>query len=357
MTAKAERGMPKDEARQEPDAARPREAPSRRVLDGDMSAGRVPDFFIVGHEKCGTSALDLMLKKHPQVFLPDAKEQRFFAPELRGGRGRYGELDPHRPHRFDRYLEVFANAKPEQRVGDASPQYLRSTDAARRIGSVQPDARIIAILREPVSFLQSFHLQWVHNNVETQADFRKAMGLEEARRQGRNLPRRCRVPQQLFYSEHVRYVEQLRRYRRVFPEQQILVLIYDDFRRDNVAVVRQVLRFLDVDDSLPIDTVETRPLQAVRSFPLKRLADAARFARQSPAAASHLGRAVNALTPRWFHDEALRARWRKLVYRPPDAPDERFATELRHRFKPEVEALSGYLDRDLVSEWGYDRLD
>jgi hypothetical protein len=357
MTAKVERSMPKDEALHEPDATRRREASAHREGDGDGSAGRVPDFFIVGHEKCGTSALDMMLKKHPQVFLPDVKEQRFFAPELRGGTGRSRELDPYRPHRFDRYLEVFADAKPEQRIGDASPQYLRSADAARRIGSVQPDARIIAILREPVSFLQSFHLQWVQNNVETQTDFRKAMGLEETRRQGRHIPRRCRVPQQLFYSEHVRYVEQLRRYRTVFGAQQMLVLIYDDFRRDNVAAVRQVLRFLDVDDSLPIETVETRPLQAVRSFPLKRLADAARIARQNPAASSRFGRAVNALTPSSFHDEAFRARWRKLVYQPPAVPDERFTIELRHRFKGEVEALSSYLDRDLVSEWGYDRLD
>ncbi len=42
------------------------------------------------------------------------------------------------------------------------------------------------------------------------------------------------------YSEHVRYVEQLRRYHAVFPAEQVLVLIYDDFRADNEATLRRV---------------------------------------------------------------------------------------------------------------------
>jgi hypothetical protein len=86
-------------------------------------AGRVPDFFIVGHEKCGTTALDLMLRTHPQIFLPEIKEQRFFAPELRGAKGAARGLDAARPHTLDRYRGVFAAASPEQ----ASPR--RSTCA------------------------------------------------------------------------------------------------------------------------------------------------------------------------------------------------------------------------------------
>src|SRR5438067_4221645 len=169
---------------------------------------RVPEFFIVGHEKCGTTALDLMLKSHPQIFLPEVKEQRFFAPDLRGDLGdpRAHIIGP-RPRTLERYLSLFAGAEPQQRLGEASPQYLRSREAAGRIASVQPAARIIAILREPASFLQSFHLQWVRNRVENETDFRKAMSLEAKRREGRSIPRSCKVPQTLFYSDHVRYVE------------------------------------------------------------------------------------------------------------------------------------------------------
>ncbi len=319
--------------------------------------GRVPDFFIVGHQKCGTTALDLMLKRHPQIFMPDVKEQMFFAPELRAGRGDQHRPKTKRPHTFDRYLTVFAAASPDQRIGEASPQYLRSHTAASRIAEVQPAARIIAILREPASFLRSFHLQMVQSNVETQRDFRKAVALEQVRRHGKRIPRRCKIPQALFYSEHVRYVEQLRRYHAVFPPEQVLVLIYDDFRADNETTVRGVLRFLEVDDTFPIETVQTKSLKSVRSFHLKHLAESARVARRNPAAASRLGRAVNALTPEQLRGDAFRARWRNVVYTAPSPPDEELMLELRRRFKPEVVAVSEYLGRDLVSLWGYDGID
>jgi hypothetical protein len=321
----------------------------------EARSGRVPDFFIVGHEKCGTSALDQMLKRHPQIFMPEVKEQKFFVPELRGGTGR-PRHDSDRPHTFDAYLEVFAAARTDQLVGEASPQYLRSRYAARRIAEAQPDARIIAILREPASFLRSFHLQATQNNVESQRDFRKALALEQDRRRGKRIPRRSRVPETLFYSDHVRYVEQLRRYHEVFAPEQVLVLIYDDFRNDNEATLRRILRFLQVDETAALETVETPPRLAVRSFALKHLAESARTARHHPAAASALGRAVDALTPAPLRSEAFRARWRRLVYKEPPAPDQRFMLELRRRFKPEVVAIGDYLGRDLVSEWGYDRI-
>jgi hypothetical protein len=321
------------------------------LVSSPAGAARVPDFFIVGHEKCGTTALDLMLRTHPQIFLPEIKEQRFFAPELRGGkRG----LDAGRPHAFEPYLRVFASAGEDQVVGETSPQYLRSHGAAKRIAAAQPAAKIIAILREPASFLRSYHLQWVQNNVESQRSFRKALALEPARRRGRSIPRRCKVPQNLFYSDHVRYVDQLRRYYDTFPSEQVLVLIYDDFRRDNAATVREVLHFLEVDEALRLDPVETKPLKAVRSPRLKRLAESARTARQTPAAASTFGRVVNAVTPELLRSEAFRSSWRGIVYKQAPPVDEELMAELRRRFKAEVVALSELLDRDLVSEWGYD---
>jgi hypothetical protein len=322
-----------------------------------VATGRVPDFFIVGHEKCGTTALDLMLKQHPQIFLPEAKEQKFFAPELRAGLSDPRSFDPDRPRTFEQYVALFATASPEQRVGEASPQYLRSRDAARRIAEAQPAARIIAVLREPASFLRSFHLQWVRNRAEPERDFRKAIMLEPDRREGRRLPRGCKVPETLLYSDHVRYVEQLERYRAVFAEEQMLVLVYDDFLSDNQATLRRVLRFLDVDDTLVIEPVKTQSYNAVRSPRLKQLADSARAARRNPVTAGALGRAVNALTPAPLRSDGFRARWRRLVYKPPDPPDEAFTRELRRRFKPEVQAISDYLGRDLVSEWGYRDVD
>jgi Sulfotransferase domain len=319
---------------------------------GGSPRGRIPDFFITGHEKCGTTALYLMLRSHPQIFMADVKEPRFFASDQRS---RFGVRAPShvRPRTLDAYLELFTGASPEQRVGEASPQYLRSSVAAADIAALQPSARIVAILREPASYLRSFHLQMVASNVETQRVFRKAMALESERREGRRIPRRCHHPEALLYSDHVRYVEQLRRYEAVFPREQMLVLIYDDFRSDNDATVRKVLRFLDVDETYPVATVETKRLNAIRSVSLHHLANAGRRGRRNPEAASLFDRAVNALTPEFMRGEEIRRRWRRVVYRPAPAPDQEFMLELRRRFKPQVEELNEYLGRDLVTLWGY----
>jgi len=323
----------------------------------ETSQRRYPDFFIVGHAKCGTTALYQMLRAHPQIYMPDNKEPRFFAPELWSRFRDRASPEAKRVLTLDGYLALFAAASPEQRVGEATTAYLRSTSAASRIAQAQPSARIIAILREPASFLRSFHLQLVKSNVETQRDLRKAMALEQARRQGKRIPRGSHVPATLLYSEHVRYVEQLRRYHAVFSPEQVLVLIYDDFRSDNEATMRRVMDFLEVDGTPPIESIETKRVKAVRSLPLHRLADGVRVARRNPAGAGRVARTVNALTPGALRSDAFRSMWRRVVYAAPRPPDEELMLELRRRFKPEVVALSDYLGRDLVTLWGYDEID
>jgi Sulfotransferase domain len=317
---------------------------------------KVPDFFIVGHGKCGTTALYRMLISHPQIHMP-VKEPRYFAPDRRTRYWRPPSSRRKHPTTFDGYLSLFANARPDQRVGEASPTYLRSSLAAANIATVRPDARIVAILREPASLLRSVHLQALRNYDETEKDFRNAMALEELRREGKRIPRFSQFPAVLLYSELVRFVEQLRRYYAVFPPENVLVLIYDDFRADNDGTVRQVLRFLEVDDTLPIPTVELESLHHPRYVLLDQLMRALSIARRTRAGAPVV-RAVTAFTPRRMSEsDALGDAWRHIRYTDPPPPDEQFMLELRRRFKPEVEAVSEYLDRDLVSLWSYDSVD
>jgi hypothetical protein len=293
-----------------------------------------------------------MLKGHPQIYMPDRKEPRFFATEM------YFR-DPPRPGgtpaTLDEYLSWFDAARPEQLVAEASPWYLWSRTAARRIADVQPAARIIAILREPASLLRSLHLEFMQLYVETETDLRKAISLEESRRQGRNIPRYTYWPQMLLYSDHVRSVDQLRRFHDVFPPEQMLVLIYDDFRRDNEATLRKVLRFLEVDDTFPLAVREANPTMRVRSQRMNELVHAVSVGHGPVSRA--VKESIKAVTPRRLRRRARDATQRRVVWGDPRAPDEEFMTELRRRFKPEVVALSEYLGRDLVTLWGYDRVD
>jgi hypothetical protein len=312
-----------------------------------------PDFFIVGHQKCGTTALYLMLSAHPQIFMPDVKEPWFFARDLRP---RSDAPTAGRPDTLEEYLSLFADAPAGQLVGEASPQYIRSPTAAAQIAELRPDARIIAILREPASFLRSLHMQLVATHIESETDFGRAIELEEQRRQGKQIPRRSISPPSLLYSEHVHYVEQLRRLHDAFPSEQVKVLIYDDFRNDNEAIVREVLRFLDVDATVPVQTVETKPLEAVRSLRLHQVRRAIRRAHLHPAAKGRLVRAVDAVAPERMRSDAIAAAFRRLTYGPQRPPDEALMLALRRRFKPDVVAAGEYLGRDLVTLWGYDRI-
>jgi Sulfotransferase family len=311
---------------------------------------RVPDFFIVGHAKCGTTALYEMLKRHPEIYMPELKEPAYFAGDVRRRlqRRAAGPL----PQTLDEYLALFAPALPEQRVGEASSLYLWSHEAPGAIARAQPRARIIAILREPASFLHSLHLQLLQNHIETQKSLRKAISLEQARREGRHVPRRSPQPPALQYSERVRYVEQLGRYHEVFARDQVEVLIYDDFRHDNEATVRRVQRFLGVDDRLPIAAAEANPTVQLRSHQLDDLVHAVSVGHG--ALGSVAKATVKALTPKGLRSRGLQLAQRRVVHGDAPAPDEELMLELRRRFKPEVVALSEYLGRDLVALWGYD---
>ena len=315
-----------------------------------MAGGRIPDFFLLGHGKSGTTALYAMLARHPQVFV-GWKEPRFFATEMH-------ENDIPRPggtpKTLDEYKAWFAGAAPEQTVGDISPWYLWSKDAARLIAGAAPDAKLVAILREPASFLHSLHRQWLQLYVESESDFPKAIELEPARREGRDMPANGYWPKALFYSDHVCYAEQLERYRSRFPQENMLVLIYDDYRADNEGTLRSVLRFIGVDERQEIPTREVNPSIHVRSPRLNGLLR--RVIVPEGAAARSLKSALTALTPMPMRQRMLHATRRRLVFGEPAPPDPEFMSELRRRLKPQVIAASEYLGRDLVALWGYDEV-
>ena len=316
--------------------------------------GRVPDFYIVGHPKSGTTALYEMLRVHPQVFMGELKEPWFFATDMRP------RFQPARtgavPETLASYTALFGAAAPDQRVGEASSSYLRSERAAANIAALRADARIVAILREPASFLRSLHHQMLRDHIETEQDLRTAIALEPLRREGQKIPHRSHLPQMLLYSNHVRYVEQLRRYHEAFGTEQVLVLIYDDFRADNEGTLRRVQQFLGVRDDVPVQALDANTTsKRMRSQQLDELVNALSVGRGPVSRALKAG--VKALTPSDLRSKALRATRRKVIYGKPHPPDEQLMHELRVRFKGEVESLGAFLDRDLIGLWGYDKLD
>src|ERR1700730_10626959 len=116
-------------------------SPNRSAATGPKEQRRIPDFFIVGHAKSGTTALYEMLRRHPQLYMPEykwgaGKEPWFFAqdnPQPQLNAERSVAFTGRRSVTLEQYLALFAQAKPDQLVGEASTSYLWSTSAPARI--------------------------------------------------------------------------------------------------------------------------------------------------------------------------------------------------------------------------------
>ncbi len=315
--------------------------PEDRARGAGPGRSAAPDFFIVGLPKCGTTALHEMLRAHPQVFMPALKEPHFLALAP-GERLRAGL-----PGTLEEYLALFAEAGPGQLRGEASTTYMRSPLAAQHIAELNPEARIVVILREPGAFLRSLHLQLLQSGVETEPDLAAALALEPQRRAAG--PTRL-WQQALLYSEHMRWVEQLRRYHERLGRERVLVLIYDEFRADNAGAVREVTRFLGIDDSVQLQAAERNPTVRVRESRASELMQELAIGREGLA---HAAKTLARLVPRRLRRRAFSALNRSLVEREPPPPDESTLRELHRRFAPEVAAAGEYLGRDLLSLWGY----
>ena len=143
-----------------------------------------PNFFIVGAPKCGTTALYRYLRLHPNIYMPAKKEPHFFAQDL----GSYPAIKT-----MDQYSALFAGAEPRHTgIGEASVYYLRSTVAIPNIRAFNPEARLIAMFRNPVEMVHSFHSQLLYWSEESVTDFEAAWRLAGSPPRGSRPARRDR---------------------------------------------------------------------------------------------------------------------------------------------------------------------
>jgi hypothetical protein len=199
-----------------------------------------PNFFIVGAPKCGTTALYEYLKTHPQIFMSSIKEPHYFSDDLSVKYRVFTDENT--------YLEkCFSGAGDSHKaVGEASVWYLYSNSAIENIRAFNPDSRIIVMLRDPAEMLHSLHSQLIYNFYEEEKDFIKALGIQEERKQGKNIPPLCPEPAFLQYRAVASFGEQLQRIFTCFPIKQIKVIFFDDFTRTPVTIYAETLDFLGV---------------------------------------------------------------------------------------------------------------
>jgi hypothetical protein len=296
---------------------------------------RRPDFFIVGAPKSGTTAMYSYLRRHPDLFLPQRKELRYFGSDL--------EIRDRHRLTEEEYLAHFLAPPSASRVGTAYVWYLYSRTAVDEIVEFAPEAQFIAMLRNPIDMVHALHAENLSNGNEDISDFTAALDAEADRRHGLRMPPHAHLPQGLWYSTVPRYTEQLRRYVERVGRDNVHVILYDDFAADPAASFADTLRFLGVrDDVRPAGFEVVNASKRTRSERLRHL-----LARPPELPR----RVIRAVMPgplrRGLYERAKRLNI-TAAPRPPMPPATR--ERLRLMFADEAEQLSAFLGRDL-SHW------
>jgi len=228
-----------------------------------------PNFFIVGAPKSGTTSLHNYLSQHPDVFMSVNKEPCFLAPDF---------SSPAYPQTEEEYLRCFRGYNGESRVGESTTSYLYSNMAARTIHEFAPDAKIIAMLRNPSDMVASLHAQRLKMGSEDIKHFEDALAAESDRRKGKRIPSGFRYPKEyLLYREVGKYAKQLDRYFLEFGHENVHVIIFDDFRRDTEGEFTKVCEFLGVSTDFKPNFTVHNPAQTPRSLMLHRFAVRIKF--------------------------------------------------------------------------------
>ena len=218
-----------------------------------MSAnrGRMPNFLIIGAARTGTTSLYEYLRQHPDIWFSSVKEPMFFALEGRKpnfrGPGDDQQINRKSVTDLAEYQALFAGANSRKAIGEASANYLYSDCAAARIKHYVPDAKMIAVLRNPVERAYSGFLYMIRDQREPLRDFAQALAQENKRIADH-------WEHIWHYSNMGFYGQQLQRYYSLFDKNQIRIYLNEEMKKDGPGLLKDVLGFLEVDDTFPIDT-------------------------------------------------------------------------------------------------------
>lgn len=183
----------------------------------EKTSGRLPDFFVIGAAKSGTTSLYSYLFRHPRIFLSRIKEPEYFSKTSAYDRG------------IDWYKGLFSEAGDNQRCGEASTTYTRwphTLDSSALIAKTVPDAKFIYIMRHPVERAYSHYAHHMRSGI--------TMTFEEA------------LSRDNIYVDCSMYMKQIERYLRFFPRQNFLFLFHDQLRDAPQELIGKALEFLVV---------------------------------------------------------------------------------------------------------------
>lgn len=219
----------------------------------------LPNFFVVGAAKSGTSSIATYLDAHPDVYVSPIKEPHYFSDDIRLNEcnAKYRRriafdiaayfhqenlIPLHIAHieNSAQYLALFREVRNESAIGELSTGYLYSSNAAKNIFDFNPAAKIVMILRQPVRRAYSHYLMNLRDGWEGTHEFMNAIRRDYSQKNkgwGKSH----------LYVELGLYFEQVKRYLDVFPKEQIKILLYDDLNVNPEVFMAELFNFLEVD--------------------------------------------------------------------------------------------------------------
>jgi hypothetical protein len=203
----------------------------------------MPNFFIVGTPKAGTTSLYHYLEEHPDIYMSPIKETNYFSyDEIKSQGLFYNEEHISSLHQ---YQKQFKEVKDEKAVGEASVSYLYYPLVPSKIKKLNPEAKIIIVLRNPVDRGFSHYLM------------DKRLGFVNISYEDIVWKNSTHPQSKLYYQQYVslgQYYEQVKRYLEVFGDRQVKILFYEDIVKDMQNVVKELYAFLNVDVTFSPDT-------------------------------------------------------------------------------------------------------
>lgn len=290
---------------------------------------RRPDFFILGAPKCGTTSLAAWLADHPKVFVSAVKEPHFFNTD--------GLRSITSSREFDALWVDVDDAAVA--VGEASTHYLYSQEAVPRILAYNPRARFVVCVRNPVDMAPALHAERVWQGRETIRSFARAWALQDARRDGRHIPRTMRQdPERLQYGAYCKVGEQIARLYSYVPRHRVCVVVLEDMAADPKREYDRVVSFLGAQTDHRVEFPVHNRRKAVRSVWIAFGARTLRDFQRTVGMTRGLG---------------LARRIRKLNSRPAQRASLSAAmrAELADYFRDDVETLGALLGRNLARQW------
>jgi hypothetical protein len=294
----------------------------------------LPNFLVIGAGRAGTTSVHHYLRQHPDIFIPERKAPSFFYCVANPASGSLERRLSTRSHFVDdpsAYEALFDGCTGERAIGEVSPVYLASTGVAQRVADRLPDVRIIALLRDPIERVHSRYVARRRDGLERRSF---AALVEAERSQPLELDDTAGTYLASGFVSHV-----LRPYLDLIPPQRVGCYLYDDLRRDPAALVADVLRFLDVDPLVPIDTKVTHNSSG------GTIAHPARRALWTRTALARTW--LRPYVPQRVRDRAFSVATRTVRTEPIDPT---VYAKLAELYRPEVDRLAQMLDRDL-STW------